>query len=450
MSATDDDRPNILLITNDQQHHRLMSCAGDTYVKTPNLDRLAASGARFDLAYSPNPVCVPCRYSMMTGRMPHVFGGLEDNWKRDRSRRPKMRDHIDTRPMGWMMRDAGYETAVGGKLHVEGGYSFTKEDEPTYGFACLTSDIRDDLADECARFLRRPHEQPFLLWASFESPHDICGFLTRDGALREQDEPLDVPLPDNHGPTRDECEWMRGFRDGSLGEESRIELGLNRRYGRLAAAWDERTWRRYRGAYRSFMETADRQIGVVLDALYDAGLAERTVVIFTSDHGDHDGAHRLTMKRSFYEESAHVPLIVSAPGRVAPGVVDERHLVNVGPDLIPTLCDYAGVEAPASLPGRSVRALAEGRGEYDWREYVVSETVGGRMVRTARYKYMVYCLDRAEEQLFDMEADPGEMENLAPRSEKRDVLAAHRSTLRGWVDKHGDEKGRAYLDALQA
>ena len=123
-----DNKPNILLITTDQQHFRLMSCAGDPYVKTPNLDRLAADGVRFDLAYSPNPVCVPCRYSWMTGRMPSTFNGLETNLKGGGGR-PKIRDCIETPCMGTLLRSAGYETVCGGKLHVEGGYSFTPDDD---------------------------------------------------------------------------------------------------------------------------------------------------------------------------------------------------------------------------------------------------------------------------------------------------------------------------------
>ena len=134
------------------------------------------------------------------------------------------------------------------------------------------------------------------------------------------------PLPANFAPTRDEPRWIAAFRDGTLGDESSLELGLNRRFGRSSQAWTDAEWRLYRGAYRSFMGDVDRQIGIVLDALRDSGLERDTVVIFTSDHGDHDGEHRLTMKRSFYEAAVHVPLLVRWPGQVPAGRVDERHL----------------------------------------------------------------------------------------------------------------------------
>lgn len=437
------DRPNILLITTDQQHSRLMGCAGDPWVRTPSLDRLAASGTRFGLAYSANPVCVPCRYTMMTGRMPHAFDGLETNRKGAVNTLPRMRDWVDTPPMGRLLREAGYETVYGGKLHVEGPYCYSDEEEETYGFRCLTGDF-DTLADRCADYLQAPHRRPFLLWASFDAPHEICGFLDREGRPRAYEGLRPVPLPSNFEPTRDEGAWMRGFRDGTLGDEKVFELGLNRRFGRAACEWTDEVWQRYRGVYRHFMERVDSRIGTILDALCDCGGERETVVIFMSNHGDHDGAHGLTMKRSFYEESAHVPLIIANPADAGGGAVDDVHLISNGLDLMPTLCDYAGIDIPASLPGRSLRALAEGR-EEKWRDFVVSETMGGRMVRTSRYKYALYCLDAPCEHLFDMDQDPGEMTNLAGHRGMRDVLNAHRAILADWTRDNGDAKGAQYV-----
>ena len=254
--------PNILLITTDQQHHRLAGYAGDRSVHTPALDRLAREGTRFESTYAANPVCVPSRYSLLTGHFPHRFGGLETNQQSNGRPLPAIADCVPTPPMGHCLRAAGYDTVYGGKLHVEGVPAFTPEVEGRFGFRCLTGNSREELALRSRDFLlQRGSEparsaQPFFLWASFINPHDICHVLPR-GADRPSFEPVTLdecpPLPENFAPTRAEPRWISGFRDGSLGDESTLELGLNRRFGRSAHSWSERQWRLYRGFYRRWM-----------------------------------------------------------------------------------------------------------------------------------------------------------------------------------------------------
>ena len=151
-------RPNILFITTDQQHARMMSCAGEEFVSTPNMDRLAASGIRFENAYCSNPVCIPSRYSMITGYMPHVFDGLESN-RKTTNVKPLVNDYIDTPPMGWIFRNAGYKTVYGGKLHIEGSWGYTKEKEKTFGFTPLSEDARVLLAEECSAFFKQENRE---------------------------------------------------------------------------------------------------------------------------------------------------------------------------------------------------------------------------------------------------------------------------------------------------
>lgn len=189
----------------------------------------------------------------------------------------------------------------------------------------------------------------------------------------------------------------------------------------------------------------DAQIGRVLEALRDAGLEEETVIVFTSDHGDLDAAHRLEHKSILYEEAVRVPLIVSHKGVTPPGTVDTTHLVSFGLDLIPTLCDYAGIDPPQGLPGRSVRALAEGRQDESWRDQLVVESRAGRMLRTDRFKYNVYESGKHREQLIDLKDDPGEMVNLAENPDYKDVLRQHRKRLRGWVEETDDAIAREYI-----
>jgi len=189
----------------------------------------------------------------------------------------------------------------------------------------------------------------------------------------------------------------------------------------------------------------DHQIGRVLDALRESGLEEETVVVFVSDHGDMDSAHRLEHKTVLYEEACRVPFIVRHKGVTPPGRVDRTHLVSTGLDLLPTVCDFAGIAPPEGLRGRSVRPLVEGKEPTDWRDEVVVECQVGRMLRTDRYKYNVYEDGAHREQLIDLKEDPGEMVNLAADPSRAQVIEDHRRRLARWVDETGDPIARKYV-----
>jgi arylsulfatase A-like enzyme len=188
----------------------------------------------------------------------------------------------------------------------------------------------------------------------------------------------------------------------------------------------------------------DREIGTVLEALAASGLEENTLIVFTSDHGDFDSAHKLEHKSILYEEAVRIPFIMSWKGRIGAGGIDDAHLVSNGLDLLPTLCDYAGAEMPAGRPGSSVRPLAEGKSPL-WRDHVVVESEKGRMVRSARFKYCVYRSGRNREQFTDLENDPGEMNNLAGKAEADAEMKRHRWLLAEWVEKTEDRIGAAYI-----
>ncbi len=448
------ERPNLLFIVTDQQSAGMMSCAGNEYLHTPGMDSLAATGARFERAYATNPVCVPSRMSMFTGHMPTHFGMRSNDEGRHRAPESAIEQ-----AMGWIFRNAGYETAFGGKTHWMRG--MTPE---SIGFTSLTRDQRAGLAEACVDFLEREHEKPFLLVASFINPHDIC-YMAIDDYTRVEGKPVMYPksrvererlaeaLERPDGVGRKEffarlCPPLpANFEVPALEPECITERYLGVRAFRVYARtqWSEERWREHRWAYCRLTEMVDAQIAQVLDALRRAGLEEETVVVFTSDHGDLDSAHRLEHKSVLYEEAARVPLLVSRKGVTRPGLVDEEHLVSVGLDLIPTLCDYAGIEPPAGLRGRSVRPLAEGREPESWRDDVVVESRAGRMLRTDRFKYVVYESGEHREQLTDLAADPGEMQNLAETPEFQDVLTEHRRRLRRWVEETGDQIAAPYV-----
>ena len=190
----------------------------------------------------------------------------------------------------------------------------------------------------------------------------------------------------------------------------------------------------------------DGEIGRVLQALEETGLDRNTLIVFTSDHGEGMAQHQLARKQTAYEASARVPLMVSWPGHVLENTTDATHLVT-GMDIMPTVCEYAGIAPPAKMRGKSLKPLLEGR-SVPWHSYIVMEipTNAGRMVRTERYKYITY-LDDPVEQLFDMQDDPGETVNLAASSRYTSILDEHKELLNQWEDRLDIPEGVPNADA---
>jgi arylsulfatase A-like enzyme len=440
-------KPNILFIITDQQHAGMMSCTGNPHVKTPALDSLAANGARFELAYAPNPVCVPSRASMLTGIMPSRLG-IETNNDYGKGRK-NVTPEILAASLGQVFSQAGYETVYGGKQHLP----MTMEKA---GFREIEKDAGMKLAETSAAFLRQSHEKPFLLVASFINPHDICfmaisdekkpGKIKGPAALMEA---MELPA----GVSRAEffekiCPPLPGNFEVPNDEPSEILASDPRTFrAYVRNDWTEEQWRMHRWTYARLTETVDEQIAVVLKALRESGLEKNTLVVFVSDHGDMNSAHRLEHKSVFYEESARVPLIVSWKGVTQPGLVDRKHLVSTGLDLIPTFCDFAGVPKPASLKGRSVRTLAEGGTPESWPNTVVSEGGNWRMLRSERYKFTAFRSGKIREMLTDMQKDPGEMRNLATDPEFSSVLVEHRQLLKDWYAKTGETLPPEYIQS---
>jgi choline-sulfatase len=412
------DRPNILFIIADQMAATLLSCTGNPHLSTPNLDRLAAGGIRFERAYCTNPVCVPSRFSQMTGRMPSEFGIRSDAG----ASADTVSEEMLRAGFGWRLREAGYRCLFGGKPNWLRGMTGEMLGFEDMGRAC-----RGDLADLCVDFLGQEHEQPFCLCASFINPHDIC-FVTIDAyhdgqrerflkscpaefdLVRRLAEPppcvtsetfdgMLPPLPDNHEPQQDEPEMVQYLLD-------------QRPFRRNAREnWSERDWRLHRWVYHRLAERVDRHIGRVLDALETNGLAENTLVVMTSDHGDHDASHKLEHKTVLYEEAARVPLILRWPGRIPAGRVDGSHLVSNGLDLTPTLCAAAGLPRSPGLCGQSLLPLAEGHEPDGWRSFLTLENEIGRMLHFGKRKYIRYESGAHAEQFADLVADPGETRN---------------------------------------
>jgi len=399
-------QPNFLLLVTDQLGLDALSAHGCPDVHTPNIDRLVRRGVTFLQSHSTNPVCSPARSSLLTGRMPVETGVISNN-------RPI---HPSVANMGQWLGQAGYETVYCGKWHLPHGYPNEIPGFHVLPVAGGQGDLVDTVVSRtCEAYLKnRSRQNPFLLVASLLQPHDICYWAIKGKALVPEVLPFAQladqlpPLPPNHTS-----------RPPAPAKLDRISY----------KGFSESQWRYYIYVYYRQVEMVDADVGRILDALEDSGQAEDTIILLTADHGEGRGRHQHVQKWYPYEESVKVPMIVSAPGRIAENHRDSTHLVS-GLDVMSTVCQYAGVKPPATL-GRSLLPLLENR-DVPWREFVASEHhIIGRMIRTSRFKYVHY-EDDPVEQLFDMQADPWETKNLYDDSQYADVLRDHRKLLAQW------------------
>ena len=466
--------PNVVLICADQWRGDCLSIAGHPVVKTPYLDGLARSGARFTNAYSAAPSCVPARMALMTGLSPAHHGrvGYQDGIAFD----------IETTLPG-EFRSAGYQTQAIGNMHywpergrigfddviLHDGYLHHSrgrsrpadfyDDYLTWlreqAGESAVADYFDDgvhcnsvvarpwgrperlhptnwLVGEATRWLyRRDPTVPFFLYLSFHRPHPP--YNPPAWAFEQY-----LTGPDHTPPVGDWVEEFAPFRD-----DARPDANV--------ADYDHETVKRAQAGYYGNMTHIDHQIERFLEVLGEFGLGESTLVCFTSDHGEMLGDHLMWRKGYPYEGSARVPLILSGPGVVPGTVVDE--IVELR-DVMPTLLSAAGVEVPGGLDGLDVRAAAVDADPRDGaapapttRAYLHGEhTILGQSmqwIRSGRWKY-VWLSENGHEQLFDLEADPDECRDLAAIARDGDsdaavALAACRAALLAELD--GREEG---------
>jgi arylsulfatase A-like enzyme len=437
--------PNILVIITDQQFADAMSCCiGSDYIHTPNMDSLAADGVRFTRTYCANPLCVPSRTAMFTGHYLHETG-IQTN----------SNDKIDPDKfvcMGRIFKEAGYDTGFFGKWHMP----FKEAKSNEHGFDTYVGAPGRYSGVPCSDFIRKQRNRPFLAVASFLNPHNICewsrGQKLPGGPIGEPPQPQACPpLKPNMAPPEGETDIISHMRKAYQAHKL-FPVGN----------FTNDKWRQYLWAYYRLIEKVDRHVGTLLDALSQSGQQENTLVVFLSDHGECHGVHRWNQKTVFYDEAARVPFIISQKGKTPQGTCDT--LVQTGVDLIPTLCDFAGIEAPKGLPGRSLKAHALNQPPGEDRSFIVVSNKmvqceplngvllqpDGRMVRSSKYKYCLYSLGRRRESLVDMQADPGEMVNLAEKSQYRTALLQHREFLRDFAQKHSDSVALSMLRGLDS
>ena len=418
-------KPNIIFITTDQQSAKMMSCAGNQWLKTPAMDYIARNGVRFTRAYCTNPVCSPSRVSMMTGRFAGAFNddiGIQVRENDGSMKIPEISDEVRKSTIAAYLKQAGYELIYGGKQHLPKPLS-----AEALGFTVITNNERDTLAEDAVKVIKARHDKPYYMVVSLINPHDICYMAIRhfassaeEKAIIEQGKiecsTLDRALQKPDGVSEEEffakyCPPLPPNFEPQEGEPKAINSLLERRPFRENARenFTENDWRMHRWAYCRLTELVDKQIQAILDALKESGAENNTLVIFSSDHGDMDAAHRMEHKTALYEESANIPFMMMWKGHVPEGKVDTTHLVSNGLDLLPTVCDYAGIKGVADPRGKSLRPLFEGKNAA-WRKTLGVETEIGRMVVSQdKFKYIKYDAVGIEEQLLDLNLDPYEM-----------------------------------------
>jgi arylsulfatase A-like enzyme len=417
-------RPNLLLVLTDQQSHTAWSGARNPWLSTPAMDASAAAGTVFEEAYCSYPVCSPSRASIFTSRLPHETGVMVNG--------QAITAGLPT--MGEIFREAGYRTVYGGKWHLPKSFDGMTGFEKIAGGHGLGAVMDAPLADACVDYLQRNRSsaQPLLMVASFMNPHDICDWIRRHPGSRSHPKRHQYPpAPPNQFVDPAEPEAIQFHRTAGYDLMSKA-VGI-------ASAWMRDDFRLYLHDYYRMVEAVDREVGRLLAALRDTGLEGNTIVAFTSDHGEGMGAHRWVQKASLWEESVHVPLMFSGPG-IARGH-RARNLAALM-DILPTFCDFAGIPVPPGARGVSLRPGLEGKDQP--RDFVTSHLrldspeKEARMLRTDRYKYVVYNWGARPEQLYDLLEDPGESRNLAREAAGQALLAQHRAMLRAELSQTGD------------
>lgn len=420
------DKPNILLIVTDQQSYNTISALKDIYpgdyFHTPNLDRLVNEGVAFTNAYCANPVSVPSRFALFTGKYGGRYGVREN--KCGDAVETEVRPMLEQNGMGNVFARGGYETYYGGKVHLpySGDKGKNAFQAPTsYGFEnYYTSDERDALGLEAGKLIDRlakeKPEKPALIVASFLNPHDIC---------LESSTGLSPVVEDKGGRKQVITECVRAMRARAAAIDSADfyanhvpELPFNfdrtKDFPNYKKApykdFPEYYWKKYRWTYGQLVELVDSHIGHILDALdRNPEMKKNTIVVFTSDHGEMQGAHQMVTKGVPYDECQRVPWIFAGPG-----VTKDRNGSTVcnGSDLLPTLCELAGIETP-ECDGVSIAAKVTGKDKKtDTARALYLEGDGFVTVSDGRYKYTLFDSTNGAEMLVDLRNDNGELTNI--------------------------------------
>lgn len=481
-------RPNVLFLFSDQHHASAMGCAGHDIVKTPTMDKLAARGVRFSRAYCQDGICVPSRTSMMTGLYPRTTGCLDN---------PNNPVHPERYVMlQTLFQQNGYATGCFGKRHLprndmalgwdasattispkldpsdKNYHAWLKNHgrweafQATSGKGILKSNLfcevsqlepeeRDAAytADRSRAFLRncKKNDASFFCWATFHGPHHPYVPPQKWIAMYPRD---DMVLPANvNEPVENLPPELQGWRKN---EKTPWNLGT--------AAKDKDLYRTFLSHYYAQVTEVDHYMGAIVDELEALGLADNTLIIYASDHGDFMAHHGMTEKcalgHNVYEDTLRVPMIVAWPKRLRKAAVSED-LVQLL-DLYPTLVDLLGLQTPGDMQkqaGMSLKPVLES-GRALGRQYAFSENWSQATVIGKQYKLGVWIdpgplpkyarRDRRgkfPDMLFDLKNDPLETNNQIDNSTLADVQSELRRTLHDWMARTPAIGKEEYVEA---
>ena len=477
MTAPGADRPNLLFIMSDDHAAHGISAYSQSTDRpvinhTPNLDRIAEGGMRFDSCFCTNSICTPSRASVLTGTYNHVNGVTTLVTPMDNS--------LDTYPK--RLQAAGYQTAMFGKWHLghgpdhdptgfdrwrvlpgQGHYHNPvmlqpRSDGRGHDIVERGGYVTDLITDDCLRWLdRRDPDRPFALMCHHKAPHRSWEPSRKHFSMYDD---VDIPEPDtlfdDHEGRADVVQAMRMRMmdlDPVVDLKASVPPGLDED--------DEIRWRyqRYIKDYLRTIASIDDNVGRMLDWLDANGLAENTIVVYTSDQGFFLGDHGWFDKRMMYEESVAMPLLVRYPAVVAPGSVCDDIALNV--DFAPTFLDLAGVDVPDTMQGTSLAPLLAGDRPDDWQESMyyrywmhddgIHRVPAHYGVRTRTHKLIGYYNDPLDQigargpasppewELFDLVADPHELHNVITDPAYRPVALELQAELARLQAEVGDE-----------
>lgn len=465
-------RPNIVFILSDDQGNWAMNCAGNEEIITPNLNRIADTGMKFDHFFCASPVCSPARLSLFTGKIPSCHGvidwiadghcayeeldqDLKDNfkletpaweylWPKDQLDNARAIRFLDGhRTFTDALAENGYTCGISGKWHMgdagkpQAGFTWWRTlamGGDNYKYPVVLKDgsfslLRDQyitryITDNALEFLeeQRGAEDPFYLSVHYTAPHAPWDKNQHEAQVYERYD----GCPFRSVPDLPAHPWAAQYES----EEQRRAVRRRNLQGFYAA-----------------VTSMDECIGQILDKLEEMGIRENTLVIFTGDNGMNMGHHGFfgkgngTCPMNMYDESVQVPFLISRPGHIPQGKSEGGMFSHL--DIYRTLMDYLGIEESFNerMPGISFAPILRG-GEMEGQARIVMADEYGpvRMIRTEKWKYIHRYLDwEGINELYDLENDPAEAHNLYGKPGFEQITETLRKELFAWYDRHGDE-----------
>ncbi|WMJ22250.1 sulfatase-like hydrolase/transferase [Paludicola sp. MB14-C6] len=463
-------KPNILFILTDDQRADTIHALGNKQIKTPNLDKLVENGTAFTHAHIPGgtsgAVCMPSRAMINSGKtLYHLYGCGEQIPTKDTT-------------MGQCFKENGYETIGIGKwhsgtesygrsfcdgdniffggmwdhwnvpvcnYHKDGIYEKTANFTPNFFHAnhpmpmiCDKISVGQHSTDlftkSAIEFIEKDREKPFFLYLSYLAPHDP---RTMPEEFQNMYNPDEIELPENFAPGHP---FYYGV--GLMTGESRDEDLAS--YPRT-----EKEVKQHIADYYAMISHIDYNVGKLIEALEKKGELDNTIIVFTGDNGLAVGQHGLMGKQSVYDHSVRVPLIISGAG-IEKGLRCDNYVYLL--DIYPSLCELVGLEIPNSVEGRSFEPMLKGSTEKTREDLYFSYTSLIRSVKNERYKLLEYRLERSQSQLFDLQNDPNEMNNLYHDPNYADVVKALKKRLleykAEWEDTANHPFSKKYWDEV--